>query len=115
MEPQNQLTSRLADLSPEIIIAVVTGLTLMRWVLIKTKESWARQVCEMCDSVNFILILAFLLLRPFVAQAFYIPSQSMTNTLLVNDRLLVDKVSYRLSEPRRGDVVVFEAPLTATG
>ena len=38
----------------------------------------------------------------------------MERTLLVKDRLIVNKFSYRLSEPSRGDVVVFEAPLSAT-
>ena len=60
-------------------------------------------------------ILAFLL-RVMVAQAFYIPSESMgceacpVHTLEVNDKVVVSKISYRLHEPRRGDVVVFDAP-----
>jgi signal peptidase I len=46
----------------------------------------------------------------FVFQAFYIPSESMLPTLHVNDRVIVSKISYRLHAPRRGDVVVFDAP-----
>ena len=90
------------------------ALTLVRLTLAKIKDGWARTVSETCDTINFVLVLAFLLIRPFVAQAFYIPSESMQNTLLVHDRLIVDKFSYRLHEPRRGDVVVFEAPPNAT-
>jgi signal peptidase I len=82
-------------------------------VLAKAEQPWARAVAETCDTINFVLILAFLLVRPFVAQAFYIPSESMENTLLTGDRLIVDKFSYRLREPKKGDVVVFQAPARA--
>lgn len=54
-----------------------------------------------------------LLLKTFVVQAFYIPSASMEETLQIGDRVLVEKVSYRFSEPRRGHVVVFEKDLGA--
>jgi signal peptidase I len=50
------------------------------------------------------------LVRLFVAQAFYIPSGSMLPQLQVNDRVVVSKLSYRLHPPRRGDIVVFDAP-----
>ena len=58
-----------------------------------------------------LIVIAFaiaLLLKSFVLQAFFIPSASMENTLMVGDRVLVEKVSYRFSDPDRGDVVVFE-------
>jgi signal peptidase I len=48
--------------------------------------------------------------RVFVAQAFYIPSVSMTPQLKVDDRVIVSKLAYRLHDPRRGDIVVFDAP-----
>ena len=47
------------------------------------------------------------LLKTFVVQAFYIPSGSMEPTLLVSDRVLVEKLSYRFGEIQHGDVVVF--------
>ena len=49
-----------------------------------------------------------LLLRALVVQVFSIPSESMEPTLLVGDRIAVERVSYRFREPRRGDIVVFE-------
>lgn len=55
------------------------------------------------------LVIAFVL-KTFVAQAFYIPSGSMIPTLEVGDRVVVSRLAYDLHEPRRGDVVVFEAP-----
>ena len=48
-------------------------------------------------------------MRPFVLEAFYIPSESMVPTLLVGDRVFVNKFIYRFAEPERGDVVVFES------
>jgi signal peptidase I len=43
----------------------------------------------------------------FVVQVFYIPSSSMVPTLAIDDRMVVEKLSYRTGEPARGDVVVF--------
>ncbi len=53
------------------------------------------------------LVLAFLL-RTFVVQVFYIPSSSMEPTLQVDDRMIVEKISYRFREPVRGEILVFE-------
>ncbi len=49
-----------------------------------------------------------LIVKAFVAQAFWIPSGSMLPTLEINDRVLVDKVGYHFHGPNRGDIVVFE-------
>ncbi|MFC9224403.1 signal peptidase I [Streptomyces hygroscopicus] len=50
-----------------------------------------------------------LLVSGFVVQPFLIPSGSMENTLRPGDRVLVNKLAYRLGDdPRRGDVVVFD-------
>jgi len=60
-----------------------------------------------------ILIVAFALVfgfvRPFVVEAFYIPSGSMIPTLMVGDRVLTNKFIYRFEDPERGDVVVFRS------
>ncbi len=52
------------------------------------------------------LVLAFVI-RTWLMQAFYIPSTSMENTLLVGDRVLVNKVVYQVRDIERGEVVVF--------
>ena len=51
-----------------------------------------------------------LVVKTFLIQAFYIPSESMFPTLTEDDRVLVNKLSYRLHDVRRGDLVVFERP-----
>ena len=51
-----------------------------------------------------------LIVRGFLIQAFYIPSESMVPTLVKNDRVLVNKLSYKLHDVHRGDIVVFDAP-----
>lgn len=62
------------------------------------------------------LVLAFLL-RTFVVQVFYIPSSSMVPTLLIDDRIVVEKLTYLRREPARGEIVVFEGdePFVAEG
>ena len=52
-------------------------------------------------------VLIALVLRAFVVQAFVIPSPSMEETLLVEDRVLVNKLSYVVGDISRGDIVVF--------
>ncbi len=56
------------------------------------------------------LLLFVLLFRGFVAQAYYIPSESMQPTLEVGDRIFVNKLVYAFRAPRRGEVVVFDHP-----
>jgi signal peptidase I len=65
------------------------------------------------QELPLLLLVAFglaVLIRTFLLQAFYIPSGSMENTLLVGDRVLVNKVVYNVRSPVRGEVVVFRGP-----
>lgn len=67
------------------------------------EESWW---LEAAKTVGLSLLLAFGI-RTYVAEARYIPSGSMEPTLQVNDRLIIEKLSYYFRVPERGDVVVF--------
>ncbi|MBM3683753.1 MAG: signal peptidase I [Actinobacteria bacterium] len=62
-----------------------------------------------------VAVVAALVIKTWVAQAFVIPSGSMENTLLVGDRVLVSKLSYRLGDVDRGDVIVFDNPTPQPG
>jgi signal peptidase I len=70
-------------------------------------ESVASFLRELPVLVIIALTLAFLL-RTFVIQVFFIPSGSMEPTLQVNDRMVVEKVTYRFRDIGHGDIVVFE-------
>ena len=48
-----------------------------------------------------------LVIKTFVVQPFYIPSSSMENTLLIGDKVLVNKLVYHFRSPQPGDVIVF--------
>lgn len=61
---------------------------------------------EGLKTVGLSALLAFGI-RTFVAEARWIPSGSMLPTLEINDRLIVEKVSYHFQTPQRGDVIVF--------
>ncbi|MEO7803933.1 MAG: signal peptidase I [Actinomycetota bacterium] len=69
---------------------------------------------DFLKELPILIVVAFgiaLLIKTFLLQAFYIPSESMQNTLLVGDRVLVSKFFYKFQEPKYGDVVVFLSPL----
>ena len=68
-----------------------------------------RDVREYAILAVVAVILASLI-RGFVGLAFYIPSESMLPTLKVNDRVLVSRLTYRLRDPRRTDIIVFDNP-----
>jgi signal peptidase I len=65
--------------------------------------------------LEMVLLLALALflavvIKALFLQAFYIPSGSMNDTLVYNDRILVEKPSYWKDGPERGDIVVFKDP-----
>ncbi len=69
-----------------------------------------RQQMPLWQELPLLLLVAFclaVLIRTFLVQAFYIPSGSMEDTLLVGDRVLVNKVVYDMRDPVRGEVIVF--------
>jgi len=62
----------------------------------------------------FLLLAALILtvlVKGFLIQAFFIPSRSMEPTLEVGDRVVVNRLAYRIGEPAHGDVVVFLRPI----
>lgn len=67
---------------------------------------WLREIALVIVAA---LILSFLI-KLFLMRAFYIPSQSMMNTLDVNDRILVSELTPRFFDLERGDIVVFNDP-----
>ena len=67
----------------------------------------------MWREIPIIVVLAIVfsvLIKTFLAQAFYIPSISMEDTLLLNDRVVVNKLTDDADSIERGDIVVFRDP-----
>lgn len=88
-----------------------------------SSSAWPAQVSALARELPLLAAAAVLvafLLRTFVFQAFFIPSPSMgcelceVHTLEVDDKILVSKLAYRIHQPRRGDIVVFDCPTTAS-
>jgi signal peptidase I len=73
------------------------------------RRSGVRSAVEWVVIVAAALLTA-LLIKTFLLQAFYIPSDSMNPTLVVHDRVLVNKLSYHFHDVHRGDIVVFKRP-----
>ena len=72
------------------------------------KRSSKRALVEWGILIVVAIVLA-VIIKAFLFQAFYIPSASMEPTLMVGDRVLVNKLSYDLHDLHRGDIVVFAA------
>lgn len=104
-----------------IILAIVVVREFVRYLFPPDSHSAAdsgegsKWIIEMLDSAAIAIGLVLFIIQPFLLQAFFIPSGSMENTLLIGDRLLVSKLVYRLKDPSFQDVVVFKAPEMALG
>lgn len=68
-------------------------------------ESWGREL--------LVALLLALVIRAEVAEARRVPTPSMVPTVLPGDRLLAEKLVYRFTGPKRGDIVVFTPPFAA--
>ena len=129
MQNFGHLTEWLADLHIKAVLIAV-GVLLVALTLFRTSRSRDQTVVWLMENVQVILsvvVVVFLIIRPFLFQAFYIPSSSMEPTLdgppgsdfqqsqdRTGDRLLVDKLIYRVGDPKRLDIAVFRAPKKAS-
>lgn len=123
------VTEYLANLSTTTIVLIAAALTVVRLVLVPFRAAVARALAELAESLVIASVLVFLIIRPFFVQAFYIPTESMEPTLCghdagisrtgvsysdsCHDHLFVDKLSYRLRDPHRGEIIVFRAETKA--
>jgi signal peptidase I len=76
----------------------------------KTSKPSAKETFwENVKVLAIALVIAFLV-RTFIAEPRFIPSESMVPTLRVDDRLIIEKVSYWGTLPKAGDIIVFKPP-----
>jgi signal peptidase I len=131
MEWLSHLTEGLANLSVKTVLIAVgvmmLALTTFR-LSARSRDNATDWLVENIQVVLSVVVVVFLIIRPFLFQAFYIPSSSMEPTLMgpqtapgqavagetTGDRLLVNKLIYRVSDPNRFDIAVFKAPKSAS-
>lgn len=71
---------------------------------------WKNRILNTLVEIAVLFIIALVIAiytQAFVVKAYEIPSESMEPTLMVGDRILVDRASYHFRAPRRGEVIVF--------
>lgn len=102
----------LANLSVKWVLVVIGLLLVLRrgMFLFRKQSLEIGGLRELIEAALVALVLVFLVVRPFVAQAYFIPSGSMHPTLRVHDRIIVNKLIYLLTRPRVGEIVVFRPP-----
>lgn len=77
----------------------------------KVKRRRQRSALREIPLLVTVAVLIALVLKTFLVQAFVIPSGSMEQTIRIDDRVLVDKLTpWFGTRPQRGDVVVFKDP-----
>jgi signal peptidase I len=101
----------LANLSVKWVLVVVGLLLLARALLVRVRKNpSAAAAREFVEAGLIAVVIVFLVVRPYLFQAYFIPSESMHPTLIEADRILVNKLVFRFSRPRRGEVLVFRPP-----
>lgn len=104
-----------------ILSVVLTILRFALWPYLKNTKAHlrgatyhlARFFSDTIDAIVYAAVFVFLVIRPFGVQAFTIPSGSMWPSLYVNDYIVANKLIYRFSNPKAGDIVVFRPPAHA--
>ena len=95
------------------LIVILYILVLVRIVLffqpVLLTAPRRRYINETIDSIVYAGVAALFLIH-FVVRSFYIPSESMVSTLLVNDYILVNELQYKFAKPHRGEIAVFHPP-----
>jgi signal peptidase I len=78
----------------------------------KPDTSWQKAWNSQRENLQIVIIALGLaiLIRAFIAEPRFIPSDSMLPTLDIGDRVVVEKISYYLEPPKTGDIVVFSPP-----
>jgi len=121
-----ELIDKLARTPLSQVFAFVVALTVLRLLMAKALLTTPQHKRgsgygllkignEIFDAFVYAGVFVFMIIRPFVIQAFLIPSGSMWPTLYVGDFIVANKAIYRFSDPVPGDIVVFRPPRSAVG
>ncbi len=74
-----------------------------------TKEDIIKETVSWIETIVFAVVFAFLITTFLIVNA-KVPSASMETTVMTGDRLIANRLSYKLSKPERYDIVVFKFP-----
>lgn len=75
----------------------------------KKKTSWKSEVSSWIVCIVITLLLTWLITNFVIINA-NIPSGSMENTIMTNDKLIALRTAYWFHDPERGDIIIFEYP-----
>ena len=101
----------LANISVKWVLMAVGILVLIRFgTQGKRARAFLGTTVEFAEAGLVATVVVFLLIRPFLFQAYYIPSESMDPTLTNSDRILVNKLIYGFRAPHRQEIAVFRPP-----
>lgn len=82
------------------------------WLLARTEtRRWLLQKWKNWGEPLLIAAILAIFIRTFIFGPYKIPTGSMKPTFMENDKIFVDKLSYRFHAPQRGDIIVFKYPL----
>jgi len=107
------LSDKLSTLPLPVVVSILALLTAVRVSWKGERSAVFRILTEVIETIQIAVALVFLIIRPFVVLTFHIPTGSMQPTLSINDRIVVNRIIYRISPIKYGDVVVFRAPVAA--
>ncbi|MBA2609060.1 MAG: signal peptidase I [Actinobacteria bacterium] len=102
-------SEHFAALEPEPHLTAVVAEEPPMGLKDRPKPTVARTLAEIPILLIVAALIAFLV-KTFLAQAYYIPSGSMLPQLQIDDRVVVSKLAYKVHDPNRGDIVVFDDP-----
>lgn len=69
-----------------------------------------REVIGYLIAIISAVVLA-ILIRTFIFEPFIVPTPSMEQTLMVGDKVIINKLSYNFTDVERGDVIAFHSPI----
>ncbi len=75
----------------------------------KKKINWKKEIWEWVKIIVSAAVIA-LVLNNFIIANSKVPSGSMENTIMTNDRVIGSRLSYLFADPERGDIVIFHYP-----
>ena len=114
------LTGYLIGLADYIPIAVTKSKRALHdhitgtRVVSDSRAQYGLVAASLAGSVVFVFVMTFCVFRPLLMESLYMPTPSMAPTIPVNGSVVLNKIAYITHPPRRGDIVAFDIPESAS-